>query len=214
MNRHQILPRHRTILVLDVEGSTTRTDMAKARLRASMYAILEDALRSSGIAAEHHDPPADRGDGALILIHPVDEAPKTLLLNRVIPRLAEQLAVQDPEHSFRLRVVLHAGEVNYDSQGVFGEALDIAFRLLDAPEVKRKLRTIESPLILVVSNDIYHSVIRHGYEGIDHESFEPTVKVRVAGARHRGWLHIPEPRRARERLGRLEPPATLTTNRG
>lgn len=193
MNRQQILPRHRTILVLDIEGSTHRTDTAKARLRSTMYAFLEEALRSSGIAAEHHDPPADRGDGALILVHPVDEAPKTLLLNRVIPRLAEQLTAQDPEHGFRLRVALHAGEVNYDSRGCFGEALDIAFRLLDAPEVKRKLRTIDTPLVLVVSHDIYQSVIRHGYEGIDHTTFEPTVKVRVAGARHRGWVHIPEP---------------------
>jgi GTP diphosphokinase / guanosine-3',5'-bis(diphosphate) 3'-diphosphatase len=33
----------------------------------------------------------------------------------------------------RLRVVLHAGEVHYDGNGCFGEALDIAFRLLDAP---------------------------------------------------------------------------------
>ncbi|WP_370943274.1 hypothetical protein AB5J62_29810 [Amycolatopsis sp. cg5] len=191
MSSQQIRPRHRTILVLDVEGSTQRTDTAKAHLRRAMYGMLDASLRSGGIAPEHHDPPADRGDGALVLIHPVDEAPKTSLLNRVVPTLSSLLADQDPEHGFRLRVALHAGEVNYDRQGCFGEALDITFRLIDAPEVKRRLRAIEGPLVLVVSDDLYNSVIRHDYEGIDQRTFEPLVRVRVAGTRHRGWIHVP-----------------------
>jgi hypothetical protein len=190
-NRPQILLHHRTILAVDIQGSTQRTDMAKAWLRETMYNLLEEALLTSGIGPEYHDPPVDRGDGALVLIHPVDQAPKTLLLNRVIPVLSELLAGQDPEHSFRLRAALHAGEVNYDRQGCFGEALDITFRLLDAPEVKRKLRLTDAPLVLVVSHDIYRSVIRHGYDGIDHQAFEPTVHVQVARQRHRGWVHIP-----------------------
>jgi hypothetical protein len=31
---------------------------------------------------------------------------------------------------------VHAGEVNYDANGCFGEALDVAFRLLDAARVQ------------------------------------------------------------------------------
>ena len=37
----------------------------------------------------------------------------------------------------RVRAVGHAGEVHYDPDGSYGEALDIAFRLLDAPAVNR-----------------------------------------------------------------------------
>ncbi|MGH3558002.1 MAG: hypothetical protein ACRDTK_11035, partial [Mycobacterium sp.] len=67
----------------------------------------------------------------------------------------------------RVRVVLHAGEVHYDANGCFGEALDVAFRLLDAARVKQALRETPDPLVLVVSGDIYSSVVRHGYDGID-----------------------------------------------
>ena len=35
--------------------------------------------------------------------------------------------------------MVHAGEVNYDANGCFGEALDIAFRLLDSAHVKKAL---------------------------------------------------------------------------
>jgi len=51
-------------------------------------------------------------------------------------------------------VVVHAGEVHYDDNGCFGEALDVAFRLLDAPRFKKALREAASPLILIVSDPI------------------------------------------------------------
>jgi len=47
------------------------------------------------------------------------------------------------------------------------------------------------PLILVISGDIYSSVVRHGYDGIDHEAFHSLVRVQVAGKRYPGWIHIP-----------------------
>jgi hypothetical protein len=88
--------------------------------------------------------------------------------------------------------VLHAGEVHYDANGCFGEALDVAFRLLDAARVKRALRETADPLILVVSGDIYSSVVRHGYDGIDQQAFHQLVRVHIAGKRYPGWIHIPE----------------------
>ncbi len=87
---------------------------------------------------------------------------------------------------------MHAGEVHYDANGCFGEALDVAFRLLDAARVKRMLREATGPLILVVSGDIYTSVVRHGHEGIDQHAFRPLVRVKIADSRHLGWIHIPE----------------------
>ena len=96
-----------------------------------------------------------------------------------------------PQRQLRVRVVMHAGEVHYDANGCFGEALDVAFRLLDATRVKRALREMADPLILVVSEDIYSSVVRHGYDGIDHEAFHQMVRVQVAGRRYPGWIHLP-----------------------
>jgi hypothetical protein len=58
----------------------------------------------------------------------------------------------------RVRVVTHAGDVRYDANGCFGEALDVAFRLLDAHPVKKALRETTDPLVLVISADIYVSI--------------------------------------------------------
>lgn len=189
-----VVPRTRTILTLDAEGSTTRTNTGRALLRRVMYDLLEEALRSSGIAREHHDDFSDRGDGALVLIHPVDEAPKTLLLTTVIPTLSALLAEHaagNPEQRLRLRAAVHAGEVHYDNRGCYGEDIDLTFRLLNSPALKKKLRQTEAPLALAVSQHIYGSLIRHGYEGIDGSAFEQLVRVRIAGQWIRGWVQIP-----------------------
>lgn len=183
-------PRHRIIFAVDIEGSTTRTNSVKASLRHVMYTLLEECLVTSGVSEDHRDPFVDRGDGILVLIHPVDEVPKTLLLSRVIPTLGTLLCRQ-ADLRLRLRAVLHAGEVHYDSRGSFGEALDVAFRLLDAAEVKERFRTARAPLLLVVSDDIHQAVIRHGYEGIDQHAFVPAVYVNVADKVRLGWISVP-----------------------
>jgi hypothetical protein len=157
------------------------------------------AARSAGGVPCLQDVRLCRGDGILALIHPVNQAPKALLLTRAIPALHRLIAdhndslprTSQPQRQMRLRVVIHAGEVHYDTNGCFGEALDLAFRLLDAAQVKKALRAANDPLALVVSEDIHRSVIRHAYDGIDQHSFRPLVRVQIAGRRHNGWIHFP-----------------------
>jgi class 3 adenylate cyclase len=188
------LPRHRAIVALDVEGSTARTNPTKAKLRQAMYELLEEAFRSSGITDEHRDPFVDCGDGILALIRPVDQAPKPLLLNQVVPVLSELLidyGARFPELRFRLRVVVHAGEVHFDRRGCFGEAIDVSFRLLEAPTLKARLQQSDDSLVLVVSDDIYRSVVRHGYHGIDARTYEQSVQVDVGGRTYAGWVYVP-----------------------
>jgi hypothetical protein len=193
------LPHHRAIVALDIEQSTRRPDPVKAELRGMMYELFEAALRSAGIQRRCRDRFVDRGDGVLALIRPVRRAPKAILLNQAIPALSRLLAdyndalpgASRAQRLLRVRAVVHAGEVNYDANGCFGEALDVAFRLLDAARVKRALRAADDPLILVVSGDIYQSVVRHGYDGIDQDTFQPMVRVHVAGHRYCGWVQVP-----------------------
>lgn len=191
------VPHHRAIFAVDIEASTTRNNMAKAGLRDAMYEMVERSLVDSGITAEYRDPLVDRGDGILTLVRPVDEVPKTLLLSAVVPTLAELLAGYNearPDQRLRLRAVVHAGEVHQDNRGNFGEALDIAFRLLDAPAVKQAFRMSTGPLLLVVSDDIYKSIVRQGYDGIDERAFTPVADVLVHEQRHCGWVCLPNTR--------------------
>src|SRR5436190_11395879 len=178
------IPLHRAIIAVDIVGSTKRANPGKARLRQLMYSLLNETLRTSGIAERHRDRLVDRGDGALILIHPSDQVPKTLLLQAFIPTLHQLLAdhnVHHTEHAFQLRVAVHAGEVHYDEWGPFGEAVDITCRLLDAPEFKRKMTKSVAPIALVVSDGIYSSIIKHGYDGID-PRYDPIVRLEISGA--------------------------------
>lgn len=190
-------PMYRSIVAIDLEGSTTRTNPVKGELRRIMYDLLERSLDAVPITANHLEPLTDRGDGVLVLIRPHDDVPKTVLLDRLIPLLAALLtehnaAVTDPALRMRLRAVVHAGEVHDDSRGFYGEAIDVAIRLLDATAVKTALRQAKSPLVLVVSEEIYFAIVAHGY--VDSDRYRPLARhVRVANKQHRGWVCIPGP---------------------
>jgi hypothetical protein len=183
----------RTVVALDIERSTSRPDLVKAELRATMYDLFDAALRAAGIQPRHRDRFADRGDGLLALIHP-DHAPR-VLLRRVIPAfallLAEHNAGRPPHRQLRIRVVVHAGLVHYDANGCFGETLDAAFRLLDAPSVKGALQAARAPLVLVVSAGLDGSV----HPGDIGQAFPP-VSVDVAGNRHEGLVRVLRPPRS------------------
>ncbi|MFC4855612.1 hypothetical protein [Actinophytocola glycyrrhizae] len=190
----RLQPRQRIIVACDVEGSTSRTNPAKATLRADMYELLEATLLECEITEEVREPFYDYGDGVMVLLRPVDGVPKTLLLHTFVPVLSTRLtahAIRHPDRMFRLRVAIHSGEVHFDRQGVFGEDLDITFRLLDSPELKSRLQQTDAPLVLAVSGDIHRSVIRHGYDGIDGRTFDPAICLEVAEQRHVGWVHVP-----------------------
>lgn len=246
-NLHSRLPRHRTILAVDIEPVPARVsaqaDLAglidrssfgteggvslrrrtspgvadallarlrqhertvspagkgkyqreRDRLRGVMYELVDRSLVASGITLAYRDGFLDRGDGLLALIHPVDEVPKTVLLSQFIPHLTEQLGAHNAgcaASGLRMRAVLHAGEVHFDDRGCFGESLDVALRLLDAPEVTGIFRRTTDSLLCVVSDNIYRTVVRHGYDGIDQRGFVPVAQVRVAGREHNGWVWL------------------------
>jgi len=188
-------PRRRVIVALDIEDSTTRPDPAKGELRTMIYELFDAALRSAGITAQRRDRFADRGDGLLALIDPADQA---LLLSFALPALSRLLAgynasLPDPagrDRRLRVRVVVHCGNVHDDDNGCFGEALDIAFRLLDAPSVKEALKMAHGAVLLVVSSDI-HDLTSSCFSDVAGYAASRPVTVRVAGHDHQGWIHVP-----------------------
>ena len=88
--------------------------------------------------------------------------------------------VRPPLRQLRIRVVVHTGLVHYDANGCFGEALDTAFRLLDASSVKQALRTAQAPLALVVSAGLSESVRS--------ERTGQVFSVQIAGSWHQGLI--------------------------
>jgi hypothetical protein len=190
-------PVHRLIVVVDIEGSTKRTNPVKGQLRRDLYELLERALQDAGITARHLEPYTDRGDGVLILIRPHDDVPKTLVLGRLMPILAALLVTRNasvawPELRLRLRAVVHAGEVHGDDRGFYGDDIDTACRLLDAPKLKRALRDAAgSPLVLAISDEIYTGIVQHGY--LNAGPYRPLGRIRVGNRSRRGWMDVPAP---------------------
>jgi hypothetical protein len=190
-------PMHRMIVALDIVKSTLRTNPVKEALRDRTYLLLAEALHRAGIEDGHLERLTDRGDGVLALIRPADEVPKTVLLESFVPSLSALLAecnvefAHDPARQLGLRLVIHAGEVHDDGRGFFGEELDVAFRLLDAPSVKRSLKLANAPLVVVISSEIYWSIVQHGYGDLDAALYSRIVRVRVGGRQRAGRIYLP-----------------------
>jgi hypothetical protein len=182
---------------VDLEKSNERTDEQKARIRDAMYESIEKALAETGITAKHREHLIDGGDSVQVLIRPHDDVPKALLLSELIPVLVTRLieynaSVTDPKLKIRMRAVIHSGELRMDSRGFFGDALNVAYRLLENAKLKKILSEETTlPLILVITGEIYYSIVRHN--GVDHKAYERRIRVRVCGRYHYGWVHIPTP---------------------
>lgn len=61
----------------------------------------------------------------------------------------------------RLRMALHAGEVQYDDHGVASSSLNLAFRLIDAQPLKAALAASPGVLALITSDWFFEDVVRH-----------------------------------------------------
>ena len=96
----------------------------------------------------------------------------------------------DRDRRLRVRAVVHCGNVHDDGNGCFGESLDIAFRLLDAPSVKDAFKKAHRAVLLIVSSDI-DDLPSSCSSGIGSRTASCPVTVRVAGNDHRGWIHLP-----------------------
>ncbi len=159
----ELLALHRTIMVVDVAGFTnpTRTLADQLAVQEGLYRVLHDAFTESGIPWDSCTV-EDRGDGAMILIPP--EVPKIWVADRfpsrVVAALRRYNAVHSAEASVQLRIGLHSGEVHQNANGVVSQAVNFAFRILDAPAAKLALRQSTAVVAVIASDTFYQDVIR------------------------------------------------------
>lgn len=183
---------HRTIVVADVAGFTdpARTELHRRVVHQRIYAVLEQAMTEAQVdwsACEVED----RGDGAMILVPP--EVPKTRLADQLPGRLLAGLrrnnSMYAEEAEIRLRVGFHYGEVVKDRYGMVGDALNFAFRILDAQPAKSALKDSGGVLALIASAPFYQEVVRPdpAAEPDDYEEIQVSVKKTEATA----WLRLP-----------------------
>jgi hypothetical protein len=184
---------HRTILVLDVErfGDWRRTNANQVTVRDGMYGALQRTFREAGIPWDecHKE---DRGDGVFFLAPP--EIHKGLFAESFPQNLVNALHEHNLSHGgqerIRLRMALHAGEVNFDDHGVTGTALNQAFRLVDAPSLKAALAGSPGVLAIISSSWFYGEVITNS-SACCPDMYRP-VLVDVKETKTVGWVALPD----------------------
>ena len=181
-----------SMVLVDVErfGDPTRTDNHHLSVRHVVYSALTSAFTASEIPWDDCDV-ADLGDGVMILVPPV--VSKSRLVARLPERLVDALGrhnlnTEAPSRA-RLRLALHAGEVHRDEHGITGDALNFGFRLLDAPAAKRALALAAGDLVVIVSEYLFASVIRHdpAAQPDTYRRIDVQIKETAAGA----WIRLP-----------------------
>ncbi|HEV7652027.1 MAG TPA: tetratricopeptide repeat protein [Actinophytocola sp.] len=172
---------HRTILVFDIEGfgDARRTNDHQIAVREGMYRTIKQAFHAVDVdwAECRHE---DRGDGLFVLVAP--EIAKEIFVDVFPVALVDAIEEHNATHSeparMRLRMSLHAGEVNYDAYGVTASALNLAFRLIDAPAARTALAESAGVLVLIASQWYFDEVIRHCAAANPGRYREATVTVK------------------------------------
>ena len=195
------VPQHFSIVLFDVESSGTLSGPEKVEVRRDLYEIVGGALEQAKITQEsvHRE---DRGDGIFLLI--AADVSKRRLIDPFGTGIDEALRMRRMgDTGLRLRTVVHQGEVIRDRNGSSGPALDDAFAMLDAEEVKAALQEArQGRMALVVPDDLYRSVVR-GYPQPDPDAFRMR-RLETKRGRFRTWVTVTG---AREQpgSGRREP---------
>jgi hypothetical protein len=193
---------HRTILVVDVEGfaGRHRTNKHQRTIRDGLYRALRTAFDDAGIKWDDCSN-EDRGDGVLILAPPeIPKAPFTDALPFALVRALNAHNSEQPDEAtrFRMRMVLHAGEIEIDSHGVTSNSLNHAFRLLEARPLKAALTRSAGVLAMITSEWFFDEVTRHctAADPAKFRQFQIEVKETVAPA----WICLPDDPRGPEIL--------------
>ncbi|GAA1966629.1 hypothetical protein [Amycolatopsis minnesotensis] len=153
---------YRTIVVVDVAGFTAPDRRLPDRLavRHGMYEVLKTAFAESDVDFDSCAT-EDRGDGALVLLP--SGTPKSAVADRLPDRIAVALRrynwTRTSQAQIRLRVSLNSGDVLHDGKGWVGEAVDTAFRILDAPRAKEVFAESGRMVAVISSQRFFDEVI-------------------------------------------------------
>ena len=178
-----------TLFAVDIAGFTSpdRDDDIRLYLHEELYHVLERAFDGSGLpwARCFHE---DRGDGALIVV------PPGLACKGIIDPLPERLRSLIRRHNhvscqaagIQLRAAAHIGPVEHDDHGFVGSDINLLFRMLEARPLRRALAGSGAELALIVSDEVYRSLVCRYPSLVSPEAFQ-RVKFQVKYTRASAW---------------------------
>jgi CRP-like cAMP-binding protein len=181
-----------SIFLADISGfgRLDRNDDDRRTIRNTVYAFLQEACENSQVPWPdcHRE---DRGDGALIIVPP--STPTRSVVDPLLACLAAALEQHNrqatPATRIQLRVALHVGPVVSEPQGVSGEAIILASRIIEAAKLKKELARTGAQLGVIVSPFVYESVIKHSPGDVDPNQYRQ-LRFRVKESNLAAWMYL------------------------
>jgi Cyclic nucleotide-binding domain len=183
-----------TVFLTDVAdfGARTRTDNDRLLIREALFKMTQKAMQGFPDAQSE-----DRGDGFLTVVPPNASTARVLdqLLKELPVALELHNSTQGESARFKLRLALNVGPVVSHMDGVSGEAIIVAARLVEASDFKDALAASTASLGVIASPFVYETVVRHGSDPREVASYSE-VPVEVKETDTTAWMKLfaaPEP---------------------
>lgn len=184
-----------SVFYTDVAGFSApcRTEADRQLVRTRLYELVSGAFEGSGVSwtACYHE---DRGDGILVIVPP--EIPTRAVADPLLVLLAAELRRHNGQAGeavrIRLRTALHVGPVTGDAEGLNGDAIIHAARLLDAPPLREALETSDADLAFMTSGHVFDTVLKNDRGLLDPGMFTP-VNFRVKESQIAAWMYVAGP---------------------
>jgi hypothetical protein len=181
-----------TVLLTDIQafGAHYRNDEDRFIIRRSLIDMTQAALGRVWDECTWED----RGDGVLIIVPP--SIPTANVMEHLHAELPRRLARHNRLHSealrIQLRVAVTVGPVVTHAEGISGQPIIAAARLVEAPILKQAIAGRNADLGVIASTFVYDTVIRRGDGQVDPANYQ-NIEVNVKETRVSAWMQLFDP---------------------
>ena len=186
----------RLCVAYDLENYSTRSNRGQLAAQDRLSRVILAACAATGLAERDYDIQR-QGDGGLVVLPTGGTIDEPLLIAAFLLSVESSLRIMNrylPDADadrIRMRVALHEGILFAASHGYAGDAVVDAFRMCDAPPVRRALALNPgADLVIVASNGLYRDVLRHGDHGLPGGPYV-RHELQVKQFSDTGWIFVP-----------------------
>ncbi|MBW8797813.1 MAG: hypothetical protein JF597_30780 [Streptomyces sp.] len=181
-----------TCIAVDAQAYGSKNDRNQSELQHELPRLLDRAARGAGLDRSEWQIQRT-GDEQLAVRRQDGSEPRLVddYVRHLVAELRHHNAQRVPEARMRLRAVIHQGLVELAENGFAGSAVVATARLLTARPLYDALAAHpEADLALLLSDDVYRSVVAGGHTTLTTADFTH-VTVQVKEYEASAWLRVP-----------------------
>ncbi|MFD8816968.1 hypothetical protein ACFV23_37150 [Streptomyces sp. NPDC059627] len=181
-----------TCIAVDAQAYGSKNDRNQSEFQHDLPRLLDRAAKRAGL--DRSEWQIQRTGDEQLAVRPLDGSEPRLVddyVRHLVAELRHHNAQRVPEARIRLRAVIHQGLVELAENGFAGSAVVATARLLTARPLYDALAAHpDADLALLLSDDVYRSVVAGGHTTLSTEDFTH-VTVQVKEYEASAWLRVP-----------------------